>query len=70
MSKNYSDFSEDEIQIIESLGFLNAVPILERVQNERADKTKCMICGEPFSDVLTESKLSGVCDKCFKERLN
>jgi len=68
--KHYSDFTDDEIQIIESLGFTNALPILERVEENRPDKTVCMICGEKFSDSQPESKIKGVCQTCLNERLN
>ena len=70
--KKYTDFSEQEMELIESLGFENAMPILERVQKHREDKNHCVFCGEEFSDenVFTEAgwretKISGSCEKCF-----
>lgn len=72
--RKYTDFTDQEIELIESLGFNNALPILERVQQHREDKTHCVFCGEEFSDknVFTdagwrETKISGVCETCWNK---
>lgn len=72
--RKYTDFTEQEMELIESLGFENSMPIIERVQKHREDKSHCVFCGEEFTDknVFTaagwrEAEISGICETCWSK---
>lgn len=77
MENSYADFTEIEIQIIEQLGFENGLNIIELRNKHLNNPDYCISCGEKFSDknVFTElgwkeTKISGMCEKCWDTIFN
>lgn len=72
MVSTYLDFTEDEIEVMENLGFEVGLNVIE-LKNQHKDKPDyCVSCGEKFSNknVFTkvgwkETEISGICEKCW-----
>lgn len=72
MEHIYSDFSKEETDVMEKLGFENGLYIVENLRKHTEKPNCCISCGEEFSDknVFTkagwkETKISGYCEKCW-----
>lgn len=74
MANTYLDFTEDEIEIMENLGFETGLDVIELKSRHNKNPDYCVSCGEKFSDknVFTkagwkETEISGICEKCWDE---